>query len=203
MYENLFSQIGKTEEEIDRKIAEAFHLIFEDEEERFYFENENGTAYMMDTGNIDARTEGMSYGMMMAVQMNRQDIFDKLWAFSMKYMHHSDGIYEGYFAWSCQVTGVSGKYLSIANYIYDPEIKFARNLSCLMASDDLKEWKVVCNLHDFRDVDWRFAGIQYVAFEFQGDDLIYLARTALNNPRNHHDSNYSTFHRIKNFRELL
>ena len=45
MYENLFALIGKTEEEIDQKIAEAFHLIFEDEEERFYFENENGTAY--------------------------------------------------------------------------------------------------------------------------------------------------------------
>jgi len=87
--------------------------------------------------------------------------------------------------------------------IYNPETKFARNLSCLMRSDDLKKWEVVCNLHDYRHVDWHFAGIQYVAFEFQGDDIIYLARTALNNPHNHHDSNYSTFHRIKNFRELL
>jgi len=106
MYDNLFAQIGKTEKEIDQKIAEAFFTIFEDENERFYFENENGTAYMLDTGNIDARTEGMSYGMMMAVQMDRRDIFDKLWAFSMTYMHHADGIYEGYFAWSVRPDGV-------------------------------------------------------------------------------------------------
>ncbi|MBE7033881.1 MAG: hypothetical protein E7406_06600 [Ruminococcaceae bacterium] len=102
-----------------------------------------------------------------------------------------------------QYDEVSKKYFTIANYIYNPETKFARNLSCLMRSDDLKKWEVVCNLHDYRHVDWHFAGIQYVAFEFQGDDIIYLARTALNNPHNHHDSNYSTFHRIKNFRELL
>ena len=47
---------------------------------------------MADTGNIDTRTEGMSYGMMMCVQMDRKDLFDKLWRFAMRCMHHTDGI---------------------------------------------------------------------------------------------------------------
>ena len=33
-------------------------------------------AYIEDTGNHDARTEGMSYGMMMCVQMDRKEEFD-------------------------------------------------------------------------------------------------------------------------------
>ncbi len=36
----------------------------------------------------------------------------------------------------------------------------------------------------------------------EGDDIIYLCRTALNGAHNFHDSNYSTFHRIKNFRNI-
>ena len=104
-YPNLFARLGYTEAEIDRKIADAFHTIFVDETERFYFDGPEGTAFMMDTGNIDARTEGMSYGMMMAVQMNRQDIFDKLWLFSKKFMYQSAGKYQGYFAWSVKPDG--------------------------------------------------------------------------------------------------
>ena len=105
-YKNLFSLIGKTDREVHARINELFHTIFFDENEKFYFETPDGTmGYMLDTGNIDARTEGMSYGMMMAVQMNRQDIFDKLWKYSVTYMLHDSGIYEGYFAWSVNPDG--------------------------------------------------------------------------------------------------
>jgi len=62
--------------------------------------------YMLDTGNNDTRTEGMSYGMMMAVQMDRKDIFDRLWLFSKTYMYQSTGRFQGYFAWSVSVEGV-------------------------------------------------------------------------------------------------
>jgi oligosaccharide reducing-end xylanase len=47
----------------------------------------------------------MSYGMMMAVQMNDKDVFDRLWRWSLKYMHHDSGKYEDYFAWSCNLDG--------------------------------------------------------------------------------------------------
>ncbi len=104
-YPNLFAAAGIKQSEIDARIARAFHTIFEDESEKFYFDMGDGHAYMMDTGNFDARTEGMSYGMMMAVQMDRKDIFDKLWLFSWDYMHQTDGRYEGYFAWSVKPGG--------------------------------------------------------------------------------------------------
>ena len=106
IYPNLFSEIGITTEDITKRINETFETMFFDPEEKIYFEMGDDMGYMMDTGNYDARTEGMSYGMMMAVQMDRQDIFDRLWLFSKTYMYQSSGKYEGYFAWS---VGTDGK----------------------------------------------------------------------------------------------
>ena len=45
-------------------------------------------------------------------------------------------------------------------------------------------------------------GFQYVDFIIEGDDLLYLCRTAINGAHNFHDANYSTFHRIRCFRSL-
>lgn len=98
---------------------------------------------------------------------------------------------------------ISGKYFTIADYIYDYSRRYARNLVCLMVSDDLQEWNVVSKLVDKREEDWQYAGIQYVDFEFEGDDILCLCRTALNQPHNYHDANYSTFHRLENFRDLV
>jgi len=98
---------------------------------------------------------------------------------------------------------VTGKYLTIATRVYDKERLGTRNLLSLMVSDDLKEWKLVCDLLDYRQEDPQDVGFQYVDYEFDGDDLIWLCRTAINGAHNFHDANYSTFHRIDNFRELL
>lgn len=105
VYPNLFDEIGVTKEEINKKIKETFETMFFDPQERIYFELGDNMGYMMDTGNNDARTEGMSYGMMMAVQMDRKDIFDRLWLFSKTFMYQSSGKYEGYFAWSVATDG--------------------------------------------------------------------------------------------------
>ena len=60
----------------------------------------------------------------------------------------------------------------------------------------------VCEIFDYRDQDVEKVGFQYVDFEFEGDDILFLCRTAINGAANFHDANYFTFHRIKNFREL-
>lgn len=104
-YKNLFAEIGISQDEIDKKIKDAFNQMFFDPEEKIYLEVGKDMACMVDTGNNDARTEGMSYGMMMALQMDRKDIFDKLWLFSETYMHQSEGKYQGYFAWSVGLDG--------------------------------------------------------------------------------------------------
>lgn len=96
----------------------------------------------------------------------------------------------------------TGKYYSIVSRLKDNVPCHTRNLLSLMSSDDMKNWNVVCDLLDYSHTDPNEVGFQYVDFEFDGNDIIYLCRTALNNAHNFHDANYSTFHRIKNFRNL-
>ncbi len=105
VYPNQFARIGIGDKEVRSRIEDCFHTLFFDPGERIYQEVDKDSACIVDTGNIDARTEGMSYGMMMCVQMDRQDLFDRLWQFSMRYMHQSHGVYSGYFAWSVQLDG--------------------------------------------------------------------------------------------------
>lgn len=104
-YADLFAELGIPPEQTDTKIRETFETMFFHPTERIYFEKGDDMGYMLDTGNNDARTEGMSYGMMMALQMDRRDIFDRLWLFSKTYMYQSSGRYQGYFAWSVSPEG--------------------------------------------------------------------------------------------------
>lgn len=97
---------------------------------------------------------------------------------------------------------ISKSYYSIATRLYEGSPDYARNLLSLMKSSDLKNWEVICDLFDYRDSDVEKVGFQYVDFEFEGDDIIYLCRTALNNATSYHDTNYSTFHKIENFRKI-
>ena len=97
---------------------------------------------------------------------------------------------------------VSGYYYSVATRIDCAERAGARNLLSLLRSRDLHEWRLVCDLLDHRGDDAAKVGFQYVDFEIEGADLIYLCRTAINGADSFHNSNYSTFHRIKNFRQL-
>ena len=103
-YRNVFVEAGYSPEEVDRKVNEVFEEVFFGPD-KVYFEVGDDMAYVSDVKNNDVRTEGMSYGMMVAVQMDRKDIFDKLFRWCKKYMQHQDGPLEGYFAWSCKVDG--------------------------------------------------------------------------------------------------
>ncbi len=106
VYRNFFAEIGITEEEIDRRLKEIVDTFFYgDDDKRVYYPAEPDMGYLEDTGNHDARTEGMSYGMMMCVQLDMKEEFDRIWRWSKKYMYMDEGEDEGYFAWSCQVTG--------------------------------------------------------------------------------------------------
>ena len=105
VYPNTLAEIGIGEEEARKRVEQAFETIFFDPEENFCHHTEEDAWCMVDTGNVDARTEGMSYGMMMCVQMDRKDIFDRLWTFTDRYMRLREGPNAGYFAWSVQLDG--------------------------------------------------------------------------------------------------
>lgn len=98
-YRNLFKEAGYSQTEIDKKLTKAYYDVFEGPD-KVYFEEGDSLAYVSDVKNKDARTEGMSYGMMVAVQLDKKEVFDRLWRWSVKYMQHQEGPREGYFAWS-------------------------------------------------------------------------------------------------------
>jgi len=97
---------------------------------------------------------------------------------------------------------VSGLYLSFVCY-RDENIRKGRNLISLIVSKDMENWSLVQHIYDFRHLDADKIGFQYVDFEIEGDDILFLTRTAWNGAANMHDANYSIFSRIRNFRELL
>jgi oligosaccharide reducing-end xylanase len=123
-YRNLFRETGYKQKDIDEKLARAYHDIFEGPD-RVYFEVGDSMGYVSDLKNHDARTEGLSYGMMIAVQLNKKDVFDRIWRWSKKYLQHQDGPREGYFAWSINPKTMKKNSLGSAS---DGELYFVTDL---------------------------------------------------------------------------
>lgn len=98
-YRNVFLEAGYSQSEIDAKLAKAYHDVFEGPS-KIYFEVGDSMGYVSDLKNHDARTEGLSYGMMVAVQLNKKDVFDRIWRWTKKYLQHQGGPRDAYFAWS-------------------------------------------------------------------------------------------------------
>jgi hypothetical protein len=102
----------------------------------------------------------------------------------------------------------SDLYWSLANYV-PPKQRHGRpastrNTLALIASPDLRAWTVRAILLEHPDPMKH--GFQYVDWQFEGDDIAVVSRTAhddgLGGARNHHDANLMTFHRITRFRTL-
>jgi oligosaccharide reducing-end xylanase len=112
-YRNLFLENGHSEKEISARIETAFQQLFHGDSatQAVYFEvglNENGPlAYVSDVLHNDVRSEGISYGMMIAVQMDKKAVFDAIWNWAMTYMYVSlpEHPSEGYFSWSLKRDG--------------------------------------------------------------------------------------------------
>ncbi len=103
---NLLSDYGYKEQDIEARVQECWHTLFEGKKsERIYFEAGKDMGFITDTGWEDVRTEGMSYGMMMAVQMDKKEVFDRLWKWTKTYMYIKEGAFKGYFCWSCGLDG--------------------------------------------------------------------------------------------------
>ena len=66
-------------------------------------------AYIKDINNNDVRSEGMSYGMMIAVQLDKKAEFDAIWNWSKTYMYHNNPEHPAYryFAWSMKTDGTA------------------------------------------------------------------------------------------------
>jgi len=108
--------------------------------------------------------------------------------------------------------GVSEKYWTLVNYIPNEYAEFSnlrpdqvRNTLALVSSNNLQNWEIEKIV--FQHPDVKNVGFQYADWLFDGSDIISVIRTAYPDHKgveahNAHDSNYITFHRIKNFREI-
>jgi oligosaccharide reducing-end xylanase len=112
-YRDLFAERGHAAAETQAKIERAYQQLFhgDPQTEAVYFEkgsNADGPlGYVTDWAHHDVRTEGMSYGMMIAVQMGHKQEFDAIWNWAKTYMLITDGKNPnvGYFAWSLKTDG--------------------------------------------------------------------------------------------------
>ncbi|HPF03643.1 MAG TPA: exo-alpha-sialidase, partial [Bacteroidales bacterium] len=102
----------------------------------------------------------------------------------------------------------SRRYWTICNMAgeeySDLDAGSVRNTLVIKSSKDLINWTVHEILLHHPDV--KKHGFQYIDWQFEGKDIIYVSRTAYDDnsggANNYHDANYMTFHRIKNFRKL-
>ncbi len=123
---NLFAELaGKTQEEVDQKVTTAVNRFFgigtgEPNElivemgYRCYYElpQDPSMAFIWAADSNDIRSEGMSYGMMIAVQAGLREQFDRLWKFSKTYLQYPAdseiGAWRHYFKWQGTVAADPG-----------------------------------------------------------------------------------------------
>jgi len=112
-YRNLFVEAGRSPKEVTGRINTAFQQLFHGDPhlQAVYFPagaNSNGPlAYVRDIKSRDVRSEGMSYGMMIAVQLNKRAEFDALWNWARTFMYHASPSHPafGFFSWSMTTNG--------------------------------------------------------------------------------------------------
>lgn len=101
----------------------------------------------------------------------------------------------------------SGKYWTLVNNTEPEKLVIkndkTRNTLSLYSSTDLLEWKRERTIIDHPDIYYH--GVQYVDWQFDGEDIVAVIRTAWEdeegNAHNQHDSNYILFRRVERFAE--
>ena len=101
----------------------------------------------------------------------------------------------------------SGMYWTLTNEVIHPQNPTQRNFLALFRSQDLWHWERRAVLlwkpepPDRVGKDSRI-GFQYVDWMIEGEDLLFVSRTAYRGAHNFHDANYVTFHRLPDFRRM-
>jgi hypothetical protein len=101
------------------------------------------------------------------------------------------------------------RYWTISNLIAkefaDLPAGSVRNTLVLKSSPDLRNWTIHKIL--LRHPEVIKHGFQYVDWQFENKDIIFLSRTAYDDEsggaNNYHDANYLTFHRIRNYARFM
>jgi endo-1,4-beta-D-glucanase Y len=101
-YRNLFNELlQKSETDVKSKVDAAFQSLFHGGNDKTIYYESGDNAYILDVASNDVRSEGMSYGMMVAVQLDKKEEFDKLWRWARQYMRQPNGL----FGWQANTNG--------------------------------------------------------------------------------------------------
>jgi hypothetical protein len=100
-------------------------------------------------------------------------------------------------------------YWSLTNYPPDTlrginHVERMRSVLTLVSSPDLNDWTI--RNYVLYSPDVKKVGFQYVDFLFEGDDIVFVSRTSfddgLGGANDCHNSNFLSFHRIQDFRNI-
>ena len=99
-------------------------------------------------------------------------------------------------------------YLALVNPVTNPAWTSQRNILALSASHDLRNWRLAATVMRDRsglspEDSARLTGFQYVDWQFDGEDIIYLVRAAYRGAIRYHDSNRIIYRVLRDFRALL
>ena len=92
----------------------------------------------------------------------------------------------------------TGLYWALSNVQSDPVAY--RSIVALVSSADLRGWRIESIL--LQGDDPARQAWQYLDWQFDGDDLVAVSRTADADAHAPHDANLFTFHRVAGFRTL-
>lgn len=103
---------------------------------------------------------------------------------------------------------VTKLYLTLSNNNTDPAWPSQRNVLSLHVSECLTHWNhkktlLKDDLDLSHEESMRQTGFQYVDWQFDGEDIIYIVRVAYDGAHNFHDAKRITFHKLKNFRKVI
>lgn len=120
-YPNAFRDVlGKTDEEIAAKIEASFDQLFygDPDSEAIYFPKGEDQAAIHDIYHNDVRTEGISLGMLITVQLDKRDEFDRLWRYAKANLEYTSGARRGYFRSWCNTADDSVKIRCLDSFAH-------------------------------------------------------------------------------------
>lgn len=93
--------------EVNARLNAAFLQLFygDPETEAVYRDQGDGTGFVEDVANQDVRTDSMAYGMLVTVQLDYRNEFDKLWSWTKEHMQSPSGASAGLLRWRCDLSG--------------------------------------------------------------------------------------------------
>jgi oligosaccharide reducing-end xylanase len=105
-YENpLHDLLGLPQQAIDKRVEDTFQQLFHGDpaDQAIYFTMGDDEALIKDVLHDDTRTEGMGLAMLITVELDKREEFDKLWTYAKRELRYATGSNTGYFRSYCDV----------------------------------------------------------------------------------------------------